>query len=482
MDHLPEAIRHFLRATSDAVGLNIMLTTYVILLSFNVLIAFGFKRVRIPFVRSCISLAIGLIWLCFLYNINQTAILLFLTTVVYFVIMSGYLAPSTFTGTAIAGLSGFHIYRMIDNYMGWSLDITCPLMLFTAKFSMFAYDVYDGSRLKRALPLSPDSQVSETRSRTCLLETPSLFEFYVYIFDFLGVLAGPVFHIREYLDFVYLRNDFAKIVDSWQVVWDRFSSALAIGAMFAVAGLIPQLSYAFVQTTEHRNSALVVRLVSVQLITFASRLRYYFAWYMADIACVIAGIGYNPSSRDKHSRSQNAIVSKVDFLANCQSEAFGHWNISISKWLRSCIYLRAHETPVPAMLAGVFGHRQYATLLTRFTSAFWHGFYPGYYLCFFSTVLHSEADSVARKFIRPLFTKTGQTKPNWIYTIAGKIHTSICINYYGSAFLVLSAAAATDIWSGLYFCVHIFNILTIILVPVIGKKLLPRRSTDKKQQ
>ena len=199
---------------------------------------------------------------------------------------------------------------------------------------------------------------------------------------------------------------------------------------------------------------------------------------MADTACLIAGIGYNPTHREKFSRSQNAIVSKVD-AANCQAEALSHWNMSIAKWLRCCVYLRASEAPLPSILKGVIGHRQYATILTRFVSAFWHGFYPGYYMAFMSTVLQSEADSISRKYIKPLFMKPNGTKPHWIYTLCGKIHTAFCLNVYGSAFLVLSASATLKIWSSVYFSIHLLNIATIVLVPIVCTKVFRVKLVSK---
>ncbi len=387
------------------------------------------------------------------------------------------LRPSIVTLLAVLLLSYFHISRMISGYMSWSLDVSGPLMLMTAKFSMAAFDLADGRQFKSGKALSPDAHVSESRTRTCVVNCPGIIEYMVYIFDFLGVIAGPVFHLREYIDFIYLRNDFdTKLggTHSLTIAGKRFLGGCVLGGLYAAAGLFPQLSFAFVETEEFSSMSLIPKIILVHFTTSAMRLKYYFAWYMADAACLSAGIGYSPSNRDKFTRSQNAVLQKVDW-ANCQAEALSHWNISISRWLRSCIYLRAIEAPVPRPLRGVLGHRQYATILTRFVSAFWHGFYPGYYLAFFSTVLQSEADSIARRFIKPMFVKPGSTTPSWIYTLGGKIHTALCLNYYGASFLVLSAASSLHLWKSLYFVGHLVNIATIILVPLLFRS---RRKTE----
>jgi lysophospholipid acyltransferase len=63
----------------------------------------------------------------------------------------------------------------------------------------------------------------------------------------------------------------------------------------------------------------------------------------------------------------------------------GNWNINTNNWLRNYMYLRV--TPRGKKP----GFR--ASMATFVTSAFWHGFYPGYYLSF---VLASFVQTVAK--------------------------------------------------------------------------------------
>ena len=485
MEHLPIHIQQGFTTFGNLLGLNPSFAQFVALLLLNIVMGFSFRIMRGSGIRRFVSLSLGLLWTYCLYGPYNTLLLLLISVMVYCATVSKLLSPAMITMLAVGILSYFHISRMMSSYMSWTLDVTGSLMLMTAKFSMFAYDVSDGELSKQNLPLSPEPHVAEARSKTCIVRVPSLFDYCVYMFDFLGCIAGPVFHIREYLDFMYLRNEFASMSHTRAAIYvalKRFLTGLIIGALFAASGMIPRLSFDYLETESFMAESLWMRIVLVHIATSAMRLKYYFAWYISDSACLLAGIGYSPSSRDKFSRSQNAIISKVDW-ANCQAEALTHWNISISRWLRSCIYLRASEAPLPGALKGKIGHRQYATILTRFVSAFWHGFYPGYYMAFFSTVLQSEADSIARKFIKPLFVKEGGTSPSWIYTLGGKIHTALCLNYYGAAFLVLSTAKGLHLWGSLYYYGHIINVLTIILVPVVFRKFVrkPIAAKDSKK-
>jgi hypothetical protein len=43
-----------------------------------------------------------------------------------------------------------------------------------------------------------------------------------------------------------------------------------------------------------------------------------------------------------------------------------------------------------------------ATLATYVVSAFWHGFYPGYYLTFTTGALVTAAESILRRVLTPL--------------------------------------------------------------------------------
>ncbi len=468
MEHLPDNIRSVFETAAAHLGLTASFSEFVILQFTNILIAFIFKRIRSSTMRKVISLLVGLTWSYILYNERNTLALVVLSGLFYVLPRLNWLGPSSITMVAIAILSYFHIYRMVVDYMGWSLDVSGALMLLTAKYSMFAFDLSDGRKLKAGQSLSPDAHVAESRKATCITEIPSIVDYYVYIFDFLGFIAGPVFHMRDLMDFIYLRGDFDHLdkVHCARVIAERFMYAIIIGGCFSAASAVPMLSFDYVNSVDYSNTDTLFKLVNIHLLTAANRLKYYFAWYMSDVACLVAGIGYSPKNRDKHSRGQNAILTKVDF-ANSQSECLAHWNITISKWLRNCIYLRANEAPLPRFLQGKLGHRQYATILTRFTSAFWHGFYPGYYLAFFSTVLQFEADSIARKYIKPYFMHEGASKPHWIYTLLGKIHTGVCVNYYGAAFMVLSAQAGLQIWGSVFYIVHVFNIATIVFVPIL---------------
>jgi len=126
-------------------------------------------------------------------------------------------------------------------------------------------------------------------------------------------------------------------------------------------------------------------------------------------------------------------------------------------------------------------HKLYATLFVRLTSAFWHGFYPGYFFFFGFTVLGSVAEDTCRSRIGPWFVKADaplhRFKP--VYTVLGTCLTYIQMNYYGLAFVQLSLEGTFALYNSLYWCVHVAHVIAILLVP----QLVPRRKeeTPKKE-
>ncbi len=74
----------------------------------------------------------------------------------------------------------------------------------------------------------------------------------------------------------------------------------------------------------------------------------------------------------------------LQFAGNIRN-AISSWNTGTNAWLRFLVYERMEK------------YQNYKTVATFMLSAVWHGFYPGYYLCFVTAaLLVSAARSVSR--------------------------------------------------------------------------------------
>jgi lysophospholipid acyltransferase len=119
------------------------------------------------------------------------------------------------------------------------------------------------------------------------------------------------------------------------------------------------------------------RVWYLQMLGFTTRLKFYGVWTLTEGACILSGMGYKgvdpKTGRVDWNRLQNVNPWGVETAQN--SHAYlGNWNMNTNNWLRNYVYLRV--TPKGKKP----GFR--ASLATFVTSAFWHGFYPGYYLTF----------------------------------------------------------------------------------------------------
>ena len=139
------------------------------------------------------------------------------------------------------------------------------------------------------------------------------------------------------------------------------------------------------------------RIWILYLIGFTTRLKYYGVWSLTEGTCILSGMGYNGfdprSGKVFWNRLENVNPWGLETAQN--SHGFlGSWNKNTNHWLKNYVYLRV--TPKGKKP----GFR--ASMATFGTSAFWHGFYPGYYMTF---VLGSFIQTVAKSMppFLPLF-------------------------------------------------------------------------------
>jgi lysophospholipid acyltransferase len=130
-------------------------------------------------------------------------------------------------------------------------------------------------------------------------------------------------------------------------------------------------------TEKYKQLGIPSRIFRMYMMNVVARMKYYGVWTLTEGACIMAGIGYKgldaKTGKPNWDRLTNIRPLGVELAQN--SHAYlGNWNINTNNWLRNYMFLRV--TPKGKKP----GFR--ATLATFVTSAFWHGFYPGYYLTF----------------------------------------------------------------------------------------------------
>lgn len=207
------------------------------------------------------------------------------------------------------------------------------------------------------------------------------------------------------------------------------------------------------------------RVWILQMLGFTSRLKYYGVWSLTEGACILSGLGYKgidpKTGRVQWNRLQNVNPWGIETAQNTRAYLEG-WNMNTNNWLRNYMYLRV--TPKGKKP----GFR--ASLATFVTSAFWHGFYPGYYLTFIlGAFLQTVAKSLSfpcttfyllltvtdfRRHVRPFFlTPDGQrpTPYKRYYDVLSYVTTQVAFCFTTAPFVLLTLPDSLLVWARVYF-------------------------------
>jgi len=367
-----------------------------------------------------------------------------------------------------------HLIRQLDN-APTAIDITGAQMVNIMKLSAFCWNVFDGRY--------PDSELTESQKERAIRQLPNLLDYAGYVLFFPGLLVGPAFDYVDYQSYITTSmfnlppgTDPSKAPPTRKK--RRIPRSGRYAAWKAATGLawilvFLQLSNLYFRdyylTDEFMKYGFFRRIFQLYMLGVTQRTKYYGVWALSEGACILAGIGYRGvdpvTGKPAWDRLTNVQPFKIELAQNVH-DYIGYWNINTNHWLRNYVYLRV--TPKGKKP----GFR--ASLATFFTSAFWHGFYPGYYLTFmlssfFQTIakckccksllplLRSKLTSVrkdGRRLLRPLFLEAdGKTPtPNKrYYDIFTWFVTQVAFAFAVSPFIILDFASCIKVWGRVYF-------------------------------
>nr|BAJ99089.1 predicted protein [Hordeum vulgare subsp. vulgare] len=370
---------------------------------------------------------------------------------------------------AMGYMSVSHIYRMYIDYMGWHLDFTTPQMILTIKLTSFAFAYADGN-IARKKDLYPEQSRNEVK------QLPNLLEFFGFVFFFPSFMAGPTIEFAAYRDYISL--DMFKTKEcNGQIPSTIFPTFFAIGRAFL---MLPLCIYALqmplntVLTPEFAAHPLYLRLLLGYVYVNLARQRYYFGWYLAECGFVACGADYNGHNADgsiNWDRVRNCYPLSIELASNTKMIT-DNWNVCTSTWLRMYVYMRLAP----------FG-RSVATIGTYTVSAFWHGFYPGYYIFFVICAFQTLAAQAVRSRIRPLFVtlKENPTTKKMVeipkqpfkffYDVCTVIATASITTLNGGSFLLLGWSEAIAFFSVLRWT----NIIAVMGTYVVFTYIIPAR-------
>jgi lysophospholipid acyltransferase len=290
-------------------------------------------------------------------------------------------------------MSVSHIVRQAANNPS-TTDITGAQMVLVMKLTAFCWNVQDG-RL-------PESDLTDFQKQHAIRTMPSLLDYTGYVFFFPAIMAGPAFDYCDYSDYITTTmftlppgTDPSKAPPTRKKrKIPRSGIPAAIKGLYGslwIFGFLKLSAYyypGFYLGDDYMKYGFLRRVWQLYMLGLTTRMKYYGVWSLSEGACILCGIGYNgidpTTNRAKWDRLTNIKPWEIETAQNARAY-LGYWNINTNLWLRNYMYLRV--TPKGKKP----GFR--ATLATFVTSAFWHGFYPGYYMTF---VLAALVQTVAK--------------------------------------------------------------------------------------
>ncbi|KAI2471699.1 MBOAT family protein [Annulohypoxylon bovei var. microspora] len=335
------------------------------------------------------------------------------------------------------------------------IDITGAQMVLVMKLSAFAWNVADGTL--------PEDQLSEFQKNGRILKLPTLLDYAGYVLFFPSLLTGPGFDYNEYRGWLDCSMfDVPATIDPAKKPPTRKKRKIprsATPAMWKLASgltwiylflnLIKYYSFETLLDDRYMTLGFVRRVFIMHMVGFTARCKYYGVWSMAEGSCILAGLGYNGvdpvTGRVSWDRLQNINPWGVEAAQNSRAY-LGNWNMNTNKWLRYYVYLRV--TPRNRKP----GFR--ASMATFVTSAFWHGFYPGYYLSFVLASFVQQAAKNYRRTIRPFFIDPVTQKPlpsKKYYDIASWLATQTTFSFVVAPFVILRLDHSMLAWGRVYF-------------------------------
>ncbi|KAI9677614.1 MAG: lysophospholipid acyltransferase [Caeruleum heppii] len=363
-------------------------------------------------------------------------------------------------------LSLNHIRRQSENNPS-VVDVTGAQMVLVMKLTAFCWNVHDG-RL-------PQSTLTDFQKERALPRLPPLLDYFGYVFFFPSLFAGPAFDYSEYHHWISTAmfevpagtdpSHRPRTHASRRI--PRSGTPALFKAMTGFFWIFAFLKFSgwytrdLLLSHEYLRYALPHRVWLLHMFGFTTRLKYYGVWALTEGACILSGLGYKGidpvTKRVRWNRLQNVAPWPLETAQNTRAY-LENWNINTNHWLRNYVYLRV--TPKGKKP----GFR--ASMATFVTSAFWHGFYPGYYLTF---VLAAFLQTVAKNFrrhIRPLFlppsppshsTTSAPHPPSpttplkRTYDILSYLITQLAFSFAVAPFILLDLPSSLTVWRRVWF-------------------------------
>lgn len=205
------------------------------------------------------------------------------------------------------------------------------------------------------------------------------------------------------------------------------------------------------------------RFGNTLLVLFGDRVKYYFAWKVAEGASILGGFGFEGYDKEGKPIGWRGVENidiigfetayNVQVLSRC-------WNKRTQGWLERYTYHRTDGSLVA----------------TYFISALWHGLYPGFFLFFMSIPLLTQIERLLRVKLNPLIIPgfdgyRDSTAPpgvvTFLYWQVSRVCTVLSANYIVQVFSLLSWDRSMTALGSYHHIPHFFFLGLYLLLQIL---------------
>lgn len=369
-------------------------------------------------------------------------------------------------------LSLGHLHRQYVNYLGWDLNFTMSQMVLTIKLYALSFNLHDGQVLREAAVARRSGAVvfvdrgTERCQRFAVDELPSLLEFLGYAFCFSTLFAGPAFEYRTYADACSGALLFTKAGVARGKIPSRIgptlipflTSCLCLGLYIVGTEHFPFLDpddpahrTPVVLTEDFLDRPFYQRISYAYVSVVFVMMRYFFPWKSAEGSTNLwyGGFeGFNDEG-DPKGFGHSTNVDIWTFLTTSSFRtATRTANKKTASWLSRYVYSRTDGSLVATYLL----------------SAFWHGFYPGYYLTFLSFVPLMICERMIDEKISPHFI-SGRKSVVW--STVRLVCQRLLLAYIVAPFYLLSYDWSLAWWKSSHYYGHAAMLVLLAALPLL---------------
>ena len=334
------------------------------------------RVIKSIFLRKILHLSIGLLICSLLYG-YQFLYIVILDFLIWIILH--FPGSLCLIGLPFPLLSLFIVHwNRLNVSNDWKSDISGLIMFTTLRIWMIIFNIFDGRKkeVKR-----------ETWKSVLLLKIPNLFDYYCYLFNFVGLFSGPVIPFKIFIEFFEIKYK-NKLIDDIKISIKPWIICFLYGIFY---GLIMKYFPAkFITTTYFIESSIYLKLILTLIYSYGRLSRYIFAWMGSESAFKILG---SLELKNFDPEKCKSFDHYKYFNVNHLGELVFEWNRSVHYFLKEFVHVR---------ILSIGGNQFIARFCTFLFSAYWHGFFPVYYFYAIHMFFMSYIDNYRYKLTSPL--------------------------------------------------------------------------------